>query len=203
MKQHGATLAVLALVAVFSPAVSKEPGTPLPRIVNPFGEDIPQGTGRVPLKRVSVRTDLNQRVLNYTLSKLSGPAVGNVECWTLADLALASAGARRPGRGNYGLYVFGKQVPFSRVRPGDIVQFDQVRLTYPGGNKLDIKHHTAIVSAVEGNKLQIIQQNAGSTLQERRTVSQAWLDLSGYQRGAISYWRPQTRVNGDNARSLV
>jgi hypothetical protein len=139
------------------------------------------------------RADLNQGVLKYAQSKLDGPAVGNVECWTLADFALAQAGARRPGQGNYGWYVFGRQIPFSQVRPGDIVQLDSVYLAYPDGRSVDIKHHTAIVSAVEGKKVQVIQQNVGSTPQERRRVGQAWLDLSGFQWGAITYWRPQPR----------
>jgi len=137
--------------------------------------------------------DLNQGVLRYAQSKLDGPAVGNGECTTLADWALASAGAHRPGQGNYGWYVYGRQIPFSQVQPGDIVQLDQVRLAYPNGSHLDIKHHTAIVSAVEEKKVQVIQQNVGSTLQERRRVSQTWLDLSGFQWGAITYWRPQPR----------
>jgi hypothetical protein len=135
--------------------------------------------------------DLNQQVLAYANSQL-GATVGDGQCWTLADQALAYAGAHRPGVDGYGVNVFGRQIPVNQVRPGDVIQFEGVRFDYPDGSWMEMPHHTAIVEAVQGSKIQVIQQNFGNTPQER-VVRTTWLDLSAKTRGTMTYFRPQPK----------
>jgi hypothetical protein len=53
--------------------------------------------------------NLNAKVLQYAESKM-GQKVERGECWDLANQALKFAGARQPGQGGYGSYVFGQSV---------------------------------------------------------------------------------------------
>ena len=109
-------------------------------------------------------------------------------CWALVDWGLAHAGARRPEELSRTTRVYGKKVDYSLAQPGDAVAFEKVRLA--GGLRID--DHVAIVSAIEGNRVQVIHQNAGATPDQRRRVRQDWLDVSGYS-GTITFWRPQPR----------
>jgi hypothetical protein len=120
---------------------------------------------------------LNQRVLNFARSKM-GQQVGNGECWTLAYQALDAAGAKRPGQDGLQLYQFGKVVNLRAVVPGDVLQFENVNFkhTNPNGSwsSSSYPHHTAIVSAVSGARITLLNQNVGGN----RTVQVSTIDLN-------------------------
>jgi hypothetical protein len=137
---------------------------------------------------------LNRRVVGWARSWL-GRRVGNGKCWTLADRALARAGAQRPGKGGMPLYAFGRPVPSGqRILPGDVVQFERAsfaRRRPDGGiSRRSIRHHTAIVYRVRGPVLTLLEQNVGGKRHVRlgRTI-----DLRDYQRGLVAVYRPTRR----------
>src|SRR5438105_4789346 len=93
---------------------------------------------------------LNDKVLKFAEASV-GKQVGNGECWTLADEALADAGARRPGRDGLGVYVFGRELKSDEaVLPGDIVQFSDARFESRAGAIAVIPQHTAVVTKRDG-----------------------------------------------------
>jgi PAS domain-containing protein len=121
---------------------------------------------------------LGSRVLAFAQSRL-GRQVGDGECFTLADQALQSAGARSAA--SYAEispdadYTWGHRVALSALRPGDVLQFRdyqvQTRTTYaqPGAEAAqgytqtmrvdEREHHTAIVERVEGPTVVLLEQN--------------------------------------------
>jgi RNA polymerase sigma factor (sigma-70 family) len=64
--------------------------------------------------------DYNARVLKFATEQI-GKKVGDGSVRTLAIEALKASGARQPGGAGYGADVFGKEVPLSEVRAGDIL----------------------------------------------------------------------------------
>ncbi|MGF1577869.1 MAG: CHAP domain-containing protein [Gemmataceae bacterium] len=131
---------------------------------------------------------LNNKVLQFATLKL-GQQVGNGQCWTLADAALRSAGARRPGRQGYRAYQFGKQLEKKdKLLPGDVLQMYQVVFRYPRSFQ-QFPLHTAIVSKVDGTKVEVLNQNLGGDKKVQRTE----FDLRGLKRGKIFAFRPQPR----------
>jgi hypothetical protein len=134
---------------------------------------------------------VNPKILQYARSQL-GRQVGNGECWTLADQALRYAGARRPGQGGYGSYVFGKKISRRALQAGDVIQFENVTFVHRGPNSWSsnqFPHHTAIVAAVSGNRITLLHQNVNG----RRTVQTGTIDMADFQRGTMTYFRPQPR----------
>ncbi len=129
---------------------------------------------------------LNKKVLQFAEQKL-GKKVGNGQCWTLADEALRSADAKRPGRQGYGAYQFGKQLgKKEKLLPGDVLQMYNVLLRYPKSFQ-QFPLHTAIVSKVEGTKIEVLNQNVGADM----TVKRTRFDLRALKRGKIIGFRPQ------------
>lgn len=110
--------------------------------------------------------------------------VGKGECWDLAKEALNNAGATWTPP-----YVFGKELGKKDiVLPGDIIQFEKVRIEYPDGAWKDIPHHTAIIYKVAGtNKFTIAEQNANG----KRFVQFSEIDLSYLKKGKYTIFRPQ------------
>ena len=133
-----------------------------------------------------------------------GKQVGDGECSTLAESALAAAGARgrgpdNPGPGDYtwgtpvlylgregqGLKADGKP---EDVQPGDIIQFRDTRWE-SGGQWMEAAHHTAVVVAVQdkGRTLRILHQNWAG----QKTVADGTLRLGDLTRGWIRVYRPE------------
>ncbi|MGZ3303687.1 MAG: CHAP domain-containing protein [Isosphaeraceae bacterium] len=118
---------------------------------------------------VSIQADLNTNVLNFAASHLH-QKVGGGECAHLANEALRVAGADfgvHDPNGN-GDYTWGTLVttitsgwdssPAATCQPGDIIQFQNVRLA----NGWNAAQHTAIVAAVDhGRPTQVYEQNVG------------------------------------------
>jgi hypothetical protein len=133
---------------------------------------------------------LNQKVVRFARGKL-GQKVGNGECWTLADQALRAAGARRPGRGGMGGYVFGRALRKGETAlPGDVVQFENASFTHtgPGGSSstTTMPRHTAVVYRVRGTTLTLLHQNFGGD----RTVRVGRVDLAEKKGGTVTFYRP-------------
>jgi hypothetical protein len=131
---------------------------------------------------------LNRKVVRFALDHL-GKKVGDGECWTLADEALAAAGARRPGTGGYGFDVFGRAVEQRALAPGDVIQFDKAFFQSRDGSWNTFGQHTAVVAAVKGTRVTLLHQNYGN----KRTVERLTLDLADLQRGALHCYRPEPR----------
>lgn len=126
--------------------------------------------------------DPASRIAAYCLNQ-SGRKVGNGECWTLADEAFKSAGARRPGSD---MRVWGRVVNPAResLKPGDVVEFKSAWfsdgiMTGPG--------HTAVV-VVGGSqeKFSIAEQNWG-----KKTVRVREMDLTKKVSGVVIIYRSQ------------
>lgn len=116
-------------------------------------------------------------------------AVGNGECWTLADEALKSAGAR-PADG----YNFGRELkPGERPVPGDVMQFTSVKLAGRRGGgtysmTLGTPNHTAVIREVKGPRsYEVLHQNFGEA---GKTVSKVTLDLADLTEGDVNIFRP-------------
>jgi hypothetical protein len=135
---------------------------------------------------------LSRKVLRYARSQM-GRQVGNGECWTLADRALRFAGARRPGRGSYGSYVFGRRIGRRSLQPGDVIQFEGVTFKHTGPDgswsSMSFPHHTAIVAAVRGNRVTLLNQNVSGD----RTVQTTTINMADFRGGRMAYFRPQPR----------
>jgi hypothetical protein len=137
--------------------------------------------------------NLNAKVLAFAQANL-GKEVGNGECWTLADQALLAAGAKRPGAGGLSLYQFGQPVSAgsnplaSLLRPGDIVQFEGVKVV-DGGSWWDFPHHTAIVQSVQGTHVTLLNQNEN----QQRVVQTVTIDFSKVTQGTYQAFHPQPK----------
>jgi|ERR1043165_4592632 hypothetical protein len=136
---------------------------------------------------------LNAKVLQFAQSHI-GQQVGKGECWDLANEALAVAGARQPGHGGYSTYTFGTPLALSSIRPGDILQFENVNFkhTNPNGswNSNSFPHHTAVVRSVSGGRVEILQQNVNGD----RHVRMGTINLGDRQPGgSLRAYRPHSR----------
>ncbi len=129
--------------------------------------------------------DLGPKIAQFAQDHL-GKKVGNGECTSLAEIAIRKAGGKHFSdlgpSGPDADYVWGKLVvkltPQSAsakdIQPGDIIQFRNVNLsqavkkTGRDGSwssrteTASFSHHTAVVQAVKGNFVDVLQQNIGS-----------------------------------------
>ena len=129
----------------------------------------------------------NARVLRFAETRID-KQVADGDCWKLADLALATAGALRPGRNGYRVYEFGRALkPDQAILPGDIVQFAGARFRSRNGARYDMPRHTAIVASVSGTVIEIMHQNWNGV----GKVTRLQLDLAELRAGEVSVFRPQ------------
>ena len=96
--------------------------------------------------------DLNKEILKYVKS-VKGKKVDRGECWDLANQALKLVGADWDKE-----YVYGNRIDpkTDQVFPGDLIQFENVKVQYTEGNATYTEfmtHHTAIVYKVIQNLL--------------------------------------------------
>ncbi len=117
-------------------------------------------------------------------AKNRGKAVGNGECWTLANEAFKQVGAKRP---DGELRVWGRMLNLKREAPapGDILECDRTRFadgSYTPGN------HTAVIIGTTSTQgvVKIAEQNFAG----KRKVTERLLDLNGVQSGRIFVYRP-------------
>lgn len=131
--------------------------------------------------------ELNKKVITYVKSVM-GTTVDRGECWDLANEALMHIHAKWDGKYKYGEAVNPQK---DEIFPGDIIQFENVKLKYQIGNtiyKETMAHHTAIVYKVlEKGKFELAHQNTGFS---GRKVGVSKLDISTVYKGRMSFYRP-------------
>jgi hypothetical protein len=130
---------------------------------------------------------LNKAVVEAVKPYL-GKQLDRGECWDAAKLALNAVGAEWDGLYNYGRKI---DVKTECIQPGDIVQFEGVKIEVREGNSgyyEVFEHHTAIVYAVKGpGDVELIHQNTG---QFGRKMGVSGLKLSTVKKGEITFYRP-------------
>ena len=122
------------------------------------------------------------RIAAFCLAR-TGQRVGNGECWTLADDAFKSAGARRPGRD---LRVWGRVVNPAKesLKPGDVIEFQSAR--FSDGAYTGTGHTAVVVKGGTQEKFSIAEQNWG-----RKTVRIREMNLKLLVSGKVTVYRPQ------------
>ena len=136
--------------------------------------------------------DINSSVVSYVKTVIDS-TVGRGECWDLADQALTFAGAQFDKTSPDTIYIFGKQFNPEKeeVLPGDIIQFENVTVSYKDGNMIfteNYKHHTAVVYDVKENgSLQLAHQN---TSFGGRKVALSKFNSDNVKKGKLIYYHP-------------
>ena len=175
-----------------------------------IGLDAPSGGG-------TAAAGIADRILGFT-RRQHGNRVGNGECFTLADRALSTAGAKSAS--DYGTvttdadYVWGSSVSLTDLQPGDVIQlrnyrFDrEVEVNNPDGSGSTDKdfgerpHHTAIVESVDGNgAVTVLEQNApkGSAVRISQLFFKDSETTAGHKKtkikvqGSFWFYRPQAK----------
>jgi hypothetical protein len=176
----------------------------------PIGLDAPSGAG-------DTSAGLADRILGFA-RRQRGNRVGNGECFTFADRALTTAGARSAA--DYGTvtpnadYVWGTSVSLSNLQPGDVIQMRDYRYDREivvenpdgsGSTDTDFQerpHHTVVVESVDGNgAVTVLEQNAppGSPVRRTQLFFADSTTTSGRRRttvrvqGTLWFYRPQAR----------
>jgi hypothetical protein len=121
------------------------------------------------------------RIAAYCAAQ-KGRKVGNGECWTLADEAFKSAGARRPGSD---MRVWGRRVDPAReaIKPGDVVEFQSAR--FSDGIVTGSAHTAVVVQGGSQESFTIAEQNWG-----RKTVRFRKMSLTSLVSGKVIVYRP-------------
>lgn len=130
---------------------------------------------------------LNQKIIGFVTARV-GATVGRGECWDLAAEALNSLNAEWDKK-----YRFGREIDFRDecVYPGDIIQFEKVKVKYREGNRQyeeTMYHHTAIIREVKGKGLYILAHQ--NTAFSGRKVGLSDLDLKNITKGKFKIYRP-------------
>jgi hypothetical protein len=131
--------------------------------------------------------EVNNEVIKYVETKIH-KKINRGECWDLAADALNSVGAKWDGK-----YKFGKEINVKEdcVFPGDIIQFEKVKLKYEkDGVKYteDMAHHTAIIYRVKSQGVfELAHQNTGFS---GRKVGISDIDLKNITKGKYTIYRP-------------
>lgn len=130
---------------------------------------------------------LNKKVIDYVKTTI-GKKVDRGECWDLANKALTLIGADWDLQYKYGKLLNPKK---DDIYPGDIIQFEGVKVKYKKGNATyteSMEHHTAIVfRVIEKGVYELAHQNTGFS---GRKVGLSTLDFSTIVKGKMSIYRP-------------
>lgn len=130
---------------------------------------------------------LNKQIIEYVRSTI-GKKVDRGECWDLANKALTLNNAEWDLKYKYGNLLNPKK---DIIYPGDIIQFEGVKVKYKKGNSTyteSMEHHTAIVfRIVDKGIYELAHQNTGFS---GRKVGLSILDISTIIKGRMSIYRP-------------
>jgi len=131
--------------------------------------------------------ELNQKMIDFVKASLN-KKVGRGECWDLAAQGLNKIGATWDK--NYG---FGKEIDPKKecVYPGDIIQFEGVKIEYQKKNTTyweELDHHTAIVFKVNNKESFIVAEQNTSVLGKK--VGLSTLELKNILKGSYKVFRP-------------
>jgi hypothetical protein len=175
----------------------------------PVGMDSPSAGGTA--------AGVADRIVNFAKQN-RGKRVGDGECFTLANQALSSAGARTAK--DYGTvtrdadYVWGSSVSLADLRPGDVIQmrgyrYDrEIEVNNPDGSgstNSDFQerpHHTVIVESVGANgAVTVLEQNAprGSSVTRSQLFFSSGTTTEGRRKttitvqGTLWFYRPQAQ----------
>ena len=130
---------------------------------------------------------INVSVVSLAEKKIK-KKVGRGECWDLIKYALDESGAKWDG-----YEVFGKLINRKKecIFPGDIIQFERVKVKYTKGNvtyEESMYHHTAIIGEViSQNEVVLIHQNTG---EHGRRVGKSSLRFDTVKSGKMIFHRP-------------
>jgi hypothetical protein len=132
---------------------------------------------------------LNQKIVNYVKTTI-GTKVNRGECWDLAAEALNQNDAIWDWKYEYGDLYNPKK---TEVLPGDLIQFENVKLEYTRGNITyteTMGHHTAIVYRVIDQEKKIFELAHQNTDFSGRKVGLSEFDLGNVTKGEIMFYRP-------------
>ncbi len=136
--------------------------------------------------------ELNKQVIEIVKTTI-GKKVDRGECWDLANKVLTETKA------DWDLqYKYGNPVNYKKevVYPGDIIQFEGVKVKYKKGNTTyteTMEHHTAVVyRVISPGVFELAHQNTGFS---GRKVGLSTLDISTIIKGKMSIYRPVKKRN--------
>lgn len=136
--------------------------------------------------------ELNKKVVEIVKTTI-GKKVDRGECWDLANKALTEIKADWDLKYKYGNLVNYKK---ETVYPGDIIQFEGVKVKYKKGNTTyteSMEHHTAVVyRVISPGVFELAHQNTGFS---GRKVGLSTLDISTIIKGKMSIYRPVKKRN--------
>jgi hypothetical protein len=131
--------------------------------------------------------NLNKQIIEYVKSTI-GKKVDRGECWDLANQALTRSNAEWNHEYKYGKLLDPKK---DTIYPGDIIQFEGVKVKFKKGNTTyteSMEHHTAIVYRVIGKGVyELAHQNTGFS---GRKVGLSTLDVGTITKGKMKIYRP-------------
>lgn len=136
--------------------------------------------------------ELNKQVIEIVKTTI-GKKVDRGECWDLANKVLTELKADWDLK-----YKYGNPVNYKKeiVYPGDIIQFEGVKVKYKKGNATyteTMDHHTAIVyRVIEPGVFELAHQNTGFS---GKKVGLSTLDISTIIKGKMSIYRPVKKRN--------
>jgi hypothetical protein len=149
--------------------------------------------------------DFGKAIANFAVKAVKEQKViGNGECWTLANDAIAAAGAWPPmwrstfqeGALNFGTLIGvvdrNNKDAITKAQPGDILQFYNACLMVEG-QSIQIAKHTGIVAKVTGGtRVMTIEANVAYV----KTPQAQWRDFNGLLSGKVKVWRAVAKGPG-------
>ena len=141
--------------------------------------------------------ELNKQIHKYVKSVI-GKKVDRGECWDLANQSLIFIDADWDKR-----YIYGNSInPDSEeIFPGDLIQFENIKIRYSEGNTTYTElmtHHTAIVyKVIENDIFEIAHQN---TEFSGKKVGLSKLNLNHIIQGEIFFYRPTKKLRNKKAQ---
>jgi len=131
---------------------------------------------------------LNQEIIGLAKSQMK-KKVGTGECWDLAEYVLDETNAEWDRYEVYGILIDHTN---DCIFPGDIIQFEKVKLAWKEDGvsyQEAMEHHTAIVSEVkDATTLILIHQNTGM---HGKKVGETVFHMDAIKKGKILVYRPQ------------
>ena len=138
--------------------------------------------------------ELNKEIVEYVKS-VEGKKVERGECWDLANQALLLVNADWDKAFVYGNKIDPKK---DKIFPGDLIQFDNIKIKYTEGNTTyteTMGQHTAIVYKVLGDDIfEIAHQN---TEFSGKKVGISELNLNYIVKGKIFFYRPTKKLTNE------
>lgn len=128
--------------------------------------------------------NIDEKIIEFAKMNL-GKKVERGECWDLANSALNYANANwKP------LYDFGDKIDHKKqpLKPGDILQFTNVKFIFSNGSA-SFPKHTAIVYKANKQQLTLLHQNFNN----KRYVDTLSINLSNIKNGKIEAYRPKSK----------